>query len=218
VAAFGQNPFPRRFGGGVRPRQAERVALQEQAKANGFDVSADTVTAAECFAYGNAIGGIWELNERLRGAEIPARMLETLQTYETILRLRPRTSETDVARRQAVEASLRGLAGAARADVEAAISRLLGPQYDGVVTVALADEVVYWPGINPGPPGLEWSSNRCTLGVKVRRQGIGDADYERLIGRLRLLLQGYVPSWMTFTIGSGGGFIVDVSIVDVDFV
>lgn len=218
MSGFGATqPFPKRFGGGRRARTIERLAFAEQIAKLGLDPTEPSV-GGEVYALANAVGGIWAINTRLRGAEIPMRMLETLTTYETILRLTPSAEDTDVARRQAVAGKLRGLAGASFADIESACSSLLGPQFDGLVTVAPADEITYWPGINPGPPGYEWFSNRCVLGVRMKREGIDAAGFERLFGQLRTLLQDYLPAWEVFAIGVGAdGFTVDVDTVDIDF-
>lgn len=211
------NPYPKRFGGGKRARTIERVAIAEQIAKYGLDPT-DPSVGGEVYALANAVGSVWAINTRLRGAEIPQRMLETLTTYEEILRLTPTAKDTDVARRQAVAAKLRGLAGASFSDIESACANLLGPQFDGLVTVAPADEITYWPGINPGPPGYEWFSNRCVLGVRIKREGIDADGFERLFGQLRALLQDYLPAWEVFAIGVGAdGFTVDVDTVDIDF-
>lgn len=218
MSGFGAtNPFPRRFGGGTRARAVERLAFAEQFEKLGLNPE-DPSVGATVYALANAVGVVWAVNTRLRGAEIPERMLETLTTYEEILRLTPDADDADVARRQAVAAKLRGLSGNTFSDIESAVSALLGAQYDGLVTVAPADELTYWSGINPGPPGYEWFSNRMVLGVKIKREGIDPAGFERLFGQCRAFLQDFLPAWEVFAIGVGAdGFTVDVDTVDIDF-
>lgn len=211
------NPWPRRFGGGKRARVVERLAFTQAFKDAGLNPE-DPSVGARVYAYANAVGVVWAINGRLRGQEIPERMLETLTVYETILRLRPDKDDPDVIRRQAVAGKLRGLAGNTFSDIESAVRNLLGPQFDGLVTVDPADEITYWPGINPGPPGYEWFSNRMVMGVRIKREGIDPAGFTRLFGQCQLLLQDLLPAWETFAIGVGAdGFTVDQDTVDIDF-
>lgn len=210
-------PWPRRFGGGKRARSVERLAFSQIFEDAGLNPE-DPSVGGRVYAFANAVGGIWAINTRLRGAEIPERMLETLTTYEEILRLRPDADDPDVARRQAVAAKLRGLSGNTFADIQAAVGSLLGSQFDGLITVAPADEITYWPGMNPGPPGYEWFSNRMVLGVRIKREGIDAAGFEGLFGQCQALLQDLLPAWEVFAIGVGAdGFTVDEDTVDIDF-
>lgn len=210
-------PWPRRFGGGKRARAVERLAFAQAFREAGLNPE-DPSVGANVYALANAVGGIWAINTRLRGAEIPERMLETLTVYETILRLRPDADDPDVVRRQAVAAKLRGLSGNTFVDIQAAVSSLLGSQFDGLITVAPADDITYWPGINPGPPGYEWFSNRMVLGVRIKREGIDAAGFDRLFGQCQTLLQDLLPAWEVFAIGVGAdGFVVDEDTVDIDF-
>lgn len=211
------NPFPRRFGGGRRARAIERDAFAEAFQKEGLNPE-DPSVGAEVYGLANAVGTIWAVNKRMQGGEIPERMLETLTTYETILNLRPHRKDPDVIRRQAVAGKLRGLAGSSFSDIESAVRALLGTQFDGLVTVDPTDEITYWPGMNPGPPGYEWFSNRCVLGVRIKREGIDAAGFTRLFGQCQRLLQDYLPAWMVYAIGVGDdGFTVDVDTVDIDF-
>ncbi len=208
------NPYPRRFGGGRRARTFERLALERSFQRDGFDVSAGTARAAEAYAYGNAIGVIWAVNERLAGAETPSRMLETLPTWEEILRTRPSGEDSDNARRDAVAAKLRGISGQATVeDIEDVCRTLLGTAFEGLKKVDPTEEYSFWPGVNPGPPGFEWTSNRCCIAILVRQGARNQAVWDRLMQQLQDLLQTLLPSWEFFSIGtSDGGFFPDAGL------
>jgi hypothetical protein len=209
MAGFGsQNPFPRRFGGGLRPRTYEKRALARTFQRDGYDVSEGTARAAEAYAYSNAIGSIWAVNARLSHAEVPLKMIETLPTWEEILRTRPSADDSDNARRAAVAAKLRGISGQATFDdIEDVCRALLGTAFEGLAKVEPSDIVSFWPGVNPGPPGFEWTSNRMALGIKVRQGSRARAEWDRLIQQLQDLLQTLLPSWEVFHVGtSDGGF------------
>jgi hypothetical protein len=188
----------------------------------GFDVSDGTTRAAEAYAFGNAVAIIWACNERLRGNDVPQRMLETLPTYETILRTRPAPEDTDIARRAAVAAKLRGISGQWTAeDIEGVCRALLGSAYEGLRFVDPLKEFSYWPGMNPGPPGFEWTSNRATIGIAVRQDSRSDAAWGRVLSQLRDLLN-TLPSWEVYEIGTDDdGFTVgdgpDAGIVGVTY-
>lgn len=217
MAGFGQNnPFPRRFGSGRRPVELERVALEGAYKRNGFDPRNPTV-AAECYAFARPLAAVWGISERLRGAEIPARMIETLPTYEEILRTRPSIEDSDNERRTVVAAKLRGIAGQATSeDIEDVCTALLGPSFEGLARVDPSEIISYWPGVNPGPPGFEWTSNICTLGILVRRGPQDDGRWARLLSHLHDILGTLLPAWEIFFVGTDdGGFIADLGIPDV---
>ena len=211
MAGFGKsNPFPRSFGGDTRASEYEERALARSFSRDGFSVAEGTVKSAEAYAYAGAIGNIWSVNERLRGNDIPERMLETLPTYEEILKTKPAAEDTDIERRAAVSAKLRGISGQATSeDIEEVCRALLGSAFEGLRKVEAAQEFSYWPGMNPGPPGFEWTSNRAFIGIAVRRDGRSDAAWQRVIALLQDILHTLLPSWEIFDIGTDDeGFFV----------
>lgn len=220
MPAFGKYcVFPRRFGGGRSTREQESIALQRAFKRDGFDPEEPT-KAAEAYAFSSVATIIWSCNQRLRGAEIPSKMLETVPTYEELLRIRVDPNASDNERRNNIAGKLRGLSGqAAEGDIEAVCQVFLGASYQGLYRVADADVLTYWIK-NPGPPGKEWSSTRCYIGIGYDRKIYGDAQWDRLIVRLRDMLTTYLPSWEVWFLGhdNGTGFLPDVSMPDVDFV
>jgi hypothetical protein len=211
MAGFGKNNgFPRRFGGGPRYRSYEERALARAFAKDGFSVARGTTKAAEAYAYAGGIANIWAVNERLRGADVPSRMLETLPVYEEILRTRPASEDTDNARRQAVAARLRGISGQATTeDIESVCRELLGNAFEGLRKVDPDAVYSYWPGINPGPPGFEWTSNLGIIGIAVRQDSRSDAAWNRVMSQLRDLLHTLLPGWEVFDIGQDeDGFIL----------
>jgi hypothetical protein len=220
MAAFGSsNPFPRRFGAKRRPNTLERLALEatflRETEPTGKPLH--PTKAAEAYAFGRVVGSIWNISERLRGAEIPSRMIETLPTWEEILRTRPTAEDSDNERRTVVAAKLRGISGQATSeDIEAVCRTLLGSSFEGLARVDPTEELSYWPVINPGPPGFEWCSNRCSIGILVRRGPQSDGKWARLMSHLHDILETLLPAWEVFEVGTDdGGFVCDVGLPDV---
>lgn len=216
MAKFGRNPFPRRFGGGRRTLELEHEALLD-ALAPGWDTSEGTALHAEAYAEALAVSMIWAVNNRLRNQEVPAKMLEVLPTWEQACRLRPSPRATVQARRRAVAAKLRGLVGNTLADIEASCIALLGSSFVAITTIGEGNATTYWPGINPGPPGFEWSSNRSTITVHMKKDRLTEVQFRELRAQVISMLDGLVPDWMTFRVGVGVGtgssFIVNRGIV-----
>jgi hypothetical protein len=211
VAVFGRNPFPRRLGGGPRYLEVEHQAILDRL-APGWDTSVDTELYAETWAQAIAVSIVWSINTRVRRALIPDSMVEALPLWETACRLRPAPGDTVYTRRRILAAKLRGLAGNTVTDIEATAVSFLGSRFVALRTVAEEDATTYWPGINPGPPGFEWASNRCHIAVATTQADATDAEFADAVSRLLIDLQALVPAWMTFVVGTDGPAIADVAI------
>lgn len=213
--------FPFRFGGGKGFKQKEFLALKTSLAGpnrTGYNTD-DPLIDLECEAHALALAAVWKSNQRTANQAIPTRMLEETRRWETIMRLPVAPDDTDQDRRAAVAAKFRGLLGNAMPDIEDVCREVLGPNYVGVNTVADSDQITWWPGVAPGPPGFEWTSNRCTIGVAMTRAGLSDSEVQGKIARLVEKLDAMLPAWMTFQVGvddsgTGAGFIVDIGIVD----
>lgn len=214
MSGFGRpNPFPRRFGGGRRVHEIALAAMLD-ALAPLYDVTENSNVFAEAYAHSRALLFLWAVNGRVRGSTTPSRMLETLTTWEAAMRLRPSAHDPVTVRRARVAARLRGMAGNALGDIEDAARKAAGNNFSELLTVPEASESVYWPGVNPGPPGYEWSSNRATIAVKLTRGTVSDAEFTQVIARVYEALVDMLPSWMTVVVGSDdGGFVCNVGIV-----
>ncbi len=217
MIGFGfNNSFPFTFGGGESYEETELQALLD-AYAPGWDASEDTANYAECQAWAQCIAMIWHANDRLRNEAIASRMLTNVPDWERILRLRPGPRDTDVERRALVASRLRGLAENTITAIRDACETLLGDYFVDLVFAAPADIVAYIPGLNPGPPGFEWSTNRMVLGIKLAT-GQSTADYADRVAALSSVIDSMLPSWMTYSIGTGSGFVVGVGIVGQTFI
>jgi hypothetical protein len=214
---FGRDgSFPFRFGGGEGFATQERKALKTELcpeRGVGYNPE-DPLLDIECHAHGLAIGMIWAVNRRTQNQAIPEEMLEELTRNEEILRLNPAPTDTDQDRRAAVAGTLRGLSGNGIADIEDTARKILGRNFVKVQTVATADIVAYWSGVNPGPPGYEWSSNASIVGIHMTRNGLSDEGTIDVIRRLTVAIDAMLPAPMTFRIGLTGGFICDVGVCD----
>lgn len=219
MPGFGRfSPMPFQFGGATRPIETEYNALREALAPNrqGYDVD-DDLADVGIYAEAMALAQIWAANRRSANQAIASRLLEELPREEEILGLRPDPKDSAIDRRASVAAKRRGLAGNAMPDIEATCRAVLGANFVAVETVADADQITYWPGLNPGPPGREWSSNRCTIGVRMNTVGLTDNQRDSKISSLTEKLDAMLPSWMTFCIGTGDaddGWICDVGICD----
>jgi hypothetical protein len=210
--------FPRRFGAGRSTLEVEHQAMLESL-APGYDVDESSPIWAETYAHAMALSVIWALNRRLEGRMIPARMLETLTTWEAAMRLRPRRSDTPQARRRAVAAKFLGLAGNTISNIYDVCALLAGPLFLGLAQVEEAAAIWYAPGLAPGPPGFEWTSNRATIAVRLQKSGTPDADFLALLQRLAQTLAAMVPAWMTFRVGTDEeGFVADLGLVDLTLI
>jgi hypothetical protein len=206
-------PLALPLGGGPDDCDVEQAALL-QALSLVLDPT-DPIQIALTYGEGLAVAMIWNVNRRLAGQLDPNRMIETLSTWETACQLRPLPTDTDTDRRNALASRFLGYAGNALAQIVNAASAIAGEAFVGFA-VAIGDTTTYSPGINPGPPGFEWSSNRALLAIQLVRAGLPDAAFEDMRRRLRVELSLICPSWMTFNVGTlEGGFVASVGIVGV---
>ncbi len=214
MASYGStNAYPRTFGGGTEPEVEEHRALVD-ALSSLYDPTEDTESYLEAYAFAIGIGIVWDLNERLRNQMIPERMLEALTTWEEACRLRPSQTDSVITRRKRVAAKLRGLVGNRLQDIEGACASIGGRNFVRVLKVPTASQVNYWPGINPGPPGREYSTNRLVICIELKRDGLSEVDFTSLRERTFQALDGMLPSYMTAVVGSNdGGFLCNVGVL-----
>lgn len=209
--------FPFDFGGVESVVQIEHQALLDSL-APGWDTGEDTELYAETYAEAVAISAIWAVNRRLESWFIPSAMMESLRVWEESTGLRPNPSQEDISRRNAVAGRLRGLISNSIGDIEEAARSVLGQRFDGLIVVDPANDIVFWPGQNPGPPGFEWSSNRARFGIRIERTGLSDTAYADVRSQLFAVLSGMAPAWMNFQIGVGDGFTINQGVVGQTFI
>jgi len=206
LVAFGRkNQFPRSFGGPESALDTAHEALLD-AYAPAWDVADESEKCADAYAQALAVSFVWAANKRLANQGQPRKMLEFLTTWEEATRQIPAVSDKANTRRRRVAAKLRGIAGNTLDDIEAACRELLDSAFTALLTTQAVDELVYWPAMNPGPPGFEWCSNRCAIRVQLDKGNLGNGDFDRLVGELSRVLDGQIPAWMTFAWFVGDGF------------
>ena len=204
--------FPRRFGARDRTRDVAHRALLE-ALAPGFDITQGTALWAETRAEAQAIATMWSVNARVGNQLVPARMLDVVRTYEEACGLRPLPGDTANRRRAAIEARLISAAGNRLNDIATIAATVMGAGFVAILKPAVV--VSYWPGVNPGPPGFEFTSNRAVICLKLSRAGVSDDEFTRRQRDLVDQLDRIVPAWMRIVTGEGDEFIADIGIADI---
>jgi len=209
--------FPFKFGGTQqKPSKVEHRALLA-AMEPALDPTDGTVHAIETFAEARTLGMIWGAGKRLANQAIPARMLEALPDQEQILKIIPTPGTTDNERRDAVAAKQRGLAGNTMVDIEAALRKLLGRNFEEILYTPREDVVAYWPGGIPGPPGYEWTSSKAHIGIRVNLNGLSPGEGQKLGAKLFGLLDTMIPAWMSYSIGVGSEFVLSKGMLGITF-
>lgn len=213
MAFGGYGGYPKTFDGGKSDFEIEHAALLD-ALADGYDKSYGTANWAELYALALGTAMVWAINKRLVNQSVPERMLESLPDWESVCKLRPIPGDSVQVRRARVAAKLLGVASNTLSGMYDACAAQLGALFVELRTVVPADEIAYWPGIYPGPPGYEWSSNRCVIAVVVTQGAEDDNAFHLAIERTFQMLDAMAPAWMTFQVGTGSsGFICGQGIV-----
>lgn len=217
---FGTFPFD--LGGGNPDVEGGSILESEQrALLTELELALDPDEDFEWYqeAYADAIATsiIWATNRRLRSWLKPEDMVESLPVWEQSTGLRPSSKDTDTERRQRVAGKLRGLINNALIDIEAASQSILGKAFGGIILVAPSNVISYWPGVNPGPPGFEWTSNKAIVAVSIKKELLTEDEFSSARQALFDQLDTLVPIWMTFQIGVGSTFIVNQGIVGQTF-
>lgn len=220
MAGFGRfNPFPLRFGGGKRAIELAHEGLVS-AYSQNLDTDDDTIVGLEAYAEARVISQPWIASKRLGHQLSPQRMIENLPIWERITRLQPDATDSEADRRAELAGKMRGLLNNAEPDIRDACAEVLGTCFVDVHYTDTADEITYWPGLNPGPSLTPWTSNVCMAWVEVTKAHLSQEAFDRKIGRLGRMLDDLLPVWMGFnfytvdTNGTDEGFILDVSLLD----
>ena len=208
--------FPAPFGGPDRTVDVEHEAILDTLR-KSYDVEAGTAVYIETRAEALVSAQVWKTNHRVQNQMIPERMLEALEDWETACHMVPAPTDTLKDRRTALSAHLRTTANNALVDLEDAARVILGVHFVALAVAAEDDWIVYWPGVSPGPPGYEFSSNRAHICIHMTRDGLSDDEFHRLRAKLINTLDASRPCWMTYSVGVGSGvgttLVCDVGIV-----
>lgn len=208
--------FPFTFGGEESSQEIASQALKTALSPEpglGYDVT-DAMMVAEIDADANAIATIWDVNERLTNSALPTRMMEALPEAEQVYGIRPTPEQSDAERRANVAAKARALPDNTLTSIESAVRALAGDQFVSMNLPSESQVFVFWPLVNPGPPGFEWTSSRNHIQISLTKAGLpDDASYERLRAATINLLDAMVPSTHTFSVNTGSGFILAESLL-----
>lgn len=211
------NPIPFVIGGGGSAVEQEQQIILTTME-NALDPSSSTGNYAEAYAEAMAIAMIWAVDDRLGNQSVPERMMENLSTWEEACGMRPTVDDLDIDRRARLSAKLRGTSGNAMGDIASSCSKILGANFVVVHQTAPVDQVTYWPGVNPGPPGLEWSSNRARISVQMNENGLDKKQLQSKKSATAMQLDDMTTSWMNYQIGVGTAFLAAISLVGKTFV
>jgi hypothetical protein len=185
-----------------------------------FDVSEGTIASVEAAAEAAAVAMIWAASERLAKQSQALRMIEALPIWEEACGLRPSLRDSNRERRDSLAAKFRGYGGNTEADIRQVCSTAMGSAFVAIRHVEPTDVVSYWPGINPGPPGSEWWSNRSMVLAQVTNAGLGDEEFRRRTAKMtsvvdEILTGECVFDWFRWdTDGTDEGFFLDESELD----
>ena len=194
--------------------EVEHKALLD-AMSPALDPTEDTAHEIETYAEALGLSMIWDANERLANQAIPEKMLEALTDWEQVLKLNPSVDDSVQERRARVAAKLRGLINNALPDIEATAKKALGVNFGAVVLVDPANQVTYWPGGTPGPPGFEWYSSRAIVGIRMTTTGLNAAQFSAKRAATIQALTSMLPSWMAESVGVGSEFVINEGVFGV---
>lgn len=216
MSSFGfWGSFPFTFGGEEEPEESAHYAMLDALAPEpgiGFDTS-DPLLIAEVAAHASVVGGIWDINERVRRQALPLSMLEALPEAEEALRIRPTPEQTDDERRAIVAAKTIALKGNTIPEIEEAVRAIAGNQFVTLYVPPESAVVTYYP-LNPGPPGLEWMSTRCFVRIQLTKEGLtDDATFYRMRSAIEDLLNQQLPASHIFAVNTGTGFIIGESLI-----
>ena len=163
---------------------------------------------------------VWIAGKRAANQAQPLKMLDWLESYEQAMQLRPGLGDSDAQRRAELAAKFVALTGNAERDILAAVSQVMGINIVQVYYLDDSEATTYLPGINPGPPHLDWFSQRCIAFVEVTAAGLTGDQFDKRVAKLAETLESILPTWMAYDIarfddlGSGSGFYLDHSLLD----
>ncbi len=204
--------FPWRFGAHDPTLEQEHQAILDYL-APGWDVGSESEANIEAKTDALAITMLWAINRRAGNQAFPLKMQDALADWETIMRIRVGRNDTLVDRRRRIASRLRGVTRNALSDLEEAARTALGDNFEALVPVPDADRVAYWPGVNPGPPGYEFSSNTAHIAIRMNKNGLNEPTFLRKVENLANTLDHMRPAWLTYEIGTGTEFIVGETII-----
>lgn len=218
----GLAPFPRRYGGGTPGIKtiADSLSAQLGTAYNTTDTTGIVYIRIQALA--RVIWAAWCQNQRLANQWDPVRMTDFLPRWEKIYGLAPNPGDSLSVRRARVGVAMARVGyGTARAVFDACTA-FLGPCFVGVVTNSSAGANVWtpagWPmGAHPATASQpDWYSSVAHIVVLTTQPAtMPDDEFYATIGSVKPVLDGILPSWVTFDVlkdgpgGAAAGFILD---------
>lgn len=211
--------FPRQHGRPLFDVDAEHEALLDYLSL-GWDIAEETALWAETRAEAYAITAGWLLNRRLANQLVPTRMLDNFVDWETACSLRSGANESTRARRRRLAGKMRGFVGNTISDIEDVARKAAGDRFVALVQATTTNAVSYWPGVNPGPNGFEWSSSFAIACAHLTAGNLNAGQQRRLLDTTRDAMLEMCPAWMTCEAAFGdgttsGSFVAGVGIAGV---
>lgn len=201
----GYSPYPRRFGGGGKPRlQRIHESLNAQ-RGTAYDAqNSQTFVWVENMAIARAISAAWSTNQRLANQADPLRMTDHLARWEKILQIPVPPDATDADRRAEVFERLSRIGKASlHARIYFEASRVLGDFFAAVEYIDPSIAVVHVPDASypwgTVVPGVPWYSTVAHVLIKVNQPaGYTLADFWAAVGRLAPVMDHLLPIEVTW--------------------
>lgn len=205
----GFSPLPWTLGGG-EPRVKTLYDSLNQSLGTAYDTSDESNVTAETMAEARALDAVWSANRRMALQTDAKRMSDFIGRWERILDLHPAPSDSDVARRAAIQAKFLAWIGpSALLDL---VTLIAGTSLIGIEFTDLVDAQIRWP--ENGYPN-NWTSNTAHIVIRVQfSANQTTAEFWNMRARLTQALDDFLPAWATFDIatfrpGGGNGFFLD---------
>lgn len=192
----GLHPQPHVDGGGV-PRLERILKALNQARGTAYNTDSDSNVYVENMALARAINETWDVNQRLANIWDPNRLTDMLERWEKILAIPRLPDDADATRRAKVAAHLARFGKAAnRARLLELLEAELGAVFVALYYIDTDDAVVQWPA--NGWTDQFFSSVAHIL-VKVEKpSGYTEGDFYAAVAKINPLLDGVLPSWVTW--------------------
>lgn len=201
----GMSPYPRRFGGGGKPRVQIVLESLNADRGTAFDASDRTLTVyAINMAIARAISAAWGTNERLGNLWMPYHMsVDTLERWEQILAINPSPDVTELERREYLATLFSNFGqGATNGRITELLSDALGSAFVAVESISYANAKIYvpdgtypWGSVSADTP---WSSTVAHVLVRLQKPtGWSEFDFYEAAGKVPLLLEPILPAWAT---------------------
>lgn len=191
-----------RTGGGKPVAQTILESLNAaRAQRSDLTIDPDGAMYAENLGIARALAGAWSGNQRLANQWDPHRMTDFLPRWESILKVFPFATDTDMDRRDriAIRFSRFAVSGTQGRLYEELQNRL-GDVFVSIAYTDPVDAVVHWPGDSSDTDDLPWYSTVCRLLILVQQPtGMSDGEFYERVKAVNEVLDAISPSIITWT-------------------